>query len=121
MTYGFQNNRPTSESQEKEQINDLFEQYEKEMRYLRNFSERTLRGYQEVFNRWQKYVGQMPSEKNLSQFVIGMRDAGLNTLSLPKTFHLRSVSSAAERPDEFSRGFQPTVAGQIFPPSRSDD
>jgi hypothetical protein len=36
---------------EKEKINSLFNQYKKDMLYLRNFSERMLRGYQEVFNR----------------------------------------------------------------------
>jgi len=64
---------------EKEQIEELFTQYKKEMLYLRNFSEWTLRLCQEVFNRWQKYVGEMPTEQNLSRFVIGMREAGLNT------------------------------------------
>jgi hypothetical protein len=34
MIYGFQNNWPASESQEKEQINVLFELYKKEMLYL---------------------------------------------------------------------------------------
>jgi len=79
MTYGLQDFQNLADSPEKEKINSLFEQYKKEMLYLRNFSERTLRGYQEVFNRWQKYVGEMPTEKNLSRFVIGMREAGLNT------------------------------------------
>jgi len=57
----------------------LFEQYEKEMRYLRNLSEHTLKGCWRVFNRWLKYVGEMPTEKNLPQFVISMREAELNT------------------------------------------
>ena len=76
MTYGLQDFQNVADSPEKEKINSLFEQYKKEMLYLRNFSERMLRGYQEVFNRWQKYVGEMPTEKNLSRFVIGMREAG---------------------------------------------
>jgi integrase/recombinase XerD len=76
MTKGLEN---LAESSQKEKINDLFEQYIKEMRYLRNFSEHTLKGCRRVFNRWIKYVGQMPTEKNLSQFVIEMRTAGLNT------------------------------------------
>jgi site-specific recombinase XerC len=61
------------------QIRGLFEQYEKLMRYLRNFSEHTLKGCWRVFNRWIKLVGQMPTEKNLPQFVVEMRMAGLNT------------------------------------------
>jgi len=62
-------------------VNTLFDQYKKEMRYLKNFSEKTLKLYTEVFDRWMKYVAEMPTEKNLSQFVIGMREAGLNTTS----------------------------------------
>ena len=48
----------------------LFEQYEKEMRNLRNLSEHTLKGCWRVFNRWLKYVGTRPNEQNFSQFVI---------------------------------------------------
>jgi site-specific recombinase XerD len=61
------------------EIEPLFEQYIKEMRFLRNFSERTLQGYREVFKRWQKYAGGIPTEERLSDYVIGMREAGLNT------------------------------------------
>src|SRR5262245_23839328 len=75
MTYGLENLSQT------QTLEKLFEQYKKEMLYLRNFSEKTLKMYQEIFNRWIKYVGQFPAEKNLSQFVIGMRETGLNTTS----------------------------------------
>ena len=60
-------------------VKRLFEQYEKELRYLRNFSEHTLKGCWRAFNRWLKYVGETPTELNLSGFVIWMREAGLNT------------------------------------------
>lgn len=63
----------------KAKIKGLFEQYEKEMRYLRNFSEHTLKGCWRVFNRWLRYIGDLPSETNLSQFVIEIRTASLNT------------------------------------------
>jgi hypothetical protein len=79
MTYGFNEIENLAQGQDKEQVKALFEQYKKEMLYLRNFSERTLIGYQEVFKRWMKYVGEMPTEKNLARFVVGMREAGLNT------------------------------------------
>lgn len=58
-----------------------FKQYKKEMLYLRNFSERTLRGYTEVFVRWQRYAGDIPTKSNLDQFVIGMREAGLSPVT----------------------------------------
>jgi repressor of nif and glnA expression len=49
MTKGLEN---LAESSEKEKINALFEQCIKEMRYLRNFSEHTLKGCRRVFNHW---------------------------------------------------------------------
>jgi len=97
MTYGLRNlaqinkENNTAQSQETDKLTSLWERYKKEMRYLRNFEERTLRGYQEVFNRWIKYVGQMPTEQNLSQFVIGMREAGLNTTTY--NISIRSFNS----------------------------
>jgi hypothetical protein len=72
MTKGLEN---LAESSQKEKINALFEQYIKEMRYLRNFSEHTIKGCERVFKRWLKYVKEMPTEQNLSGFVIWMRDA----------------------------------------------
>jgi len=51
MTYSFEN---LTEFLEKEKIEKLFERYKKERLYLRNFSEKTLKIYQEIFNRWQK-------------------------------------------------------------------
>jgi len=69
----------TTGSQNTETIESLFEQYVKEMRYLRNFSERTITGYREVFARWQKYAGGIPTESKLTDFVVGMREKGLNT------------------------------------------
>jgi|SRR5215510_5494641 len=48
MTYGFENLSQT------QTLEKLFEQYKKEMLYLRNFSKKTLQIYQEVFNRWLK-------------------------------------------------------------------
>jgi integrase/recombinase XerD len=66
-------------SPELAKVKRLFEQYEKEMRYLRNFPEHTLKGCWLVFNPWLKYVKEMPTEDNLSEFAIWMREVGLNT------------------------------------------
>ena len=79
MTYGFEEKGQISGIQNQTQtqdINSLWEKYKKEMRYLRNFEERTLRGYQEVYNRWIKYVGEMPTEQNLSQWLCCKKYAG---------------------------------------------
>jgi hypothetical protein len=68
LTYGLQNSTAT-ENPETEKIKSLFEQYKKEMKWIRNLSDRSLKGYQQVFNRWVKYIGQVPSEQNLSQLI----------------------------------------------------
>jgi PNKP adenylyltransferase domain, C-terminal region len=52
-----------------------------------------------------KYVGEMPSELNLRQFVIEMREAGLNTT----TVRLRKRSLSHKRSldlREFARGIE---------------
>lgn len=62
-------------------IETLFERYVKEMRFLRNFSERTLVGYREAFKRWQKYAGGIPTADKLTDYVVGMREAGLSPVT----------------------------------------
>jgi integrase/recombinase XerD len=79
MTKGLQYTSESILYSEKEKIKGLFEQYVKEMRYLKNFSPHTIKGCWRVFNRWLRIIGQIPNEENLSKFVIDMREAGLNT------------------------------------------
>jgi integrase/recombinase XerD len=62
---------------EKNELNELFNRYLKEMKYLRNFSERTITTYQYTKLRWDKYAGGMPTAEKLDQFIIGMRENGL--------------------------------------------
>jgi len=50
----------------RESKSNSFSGYKKEMLYLRNFSEITLKGYQEDFDRWRKYVGRRHRKKTLS-------------------------------------------------------
>jgi site-specific recombinase XerD len=69
------------ENPEKEKVKKLFEQYKKEMKYLHNFTDKTLKCYQDVFNRWQRFIGEVPNELNLSMFVIEMRQAGLSDVT----------------------------------------
>ncbi|MGE0126650.1 MAG: tyrosine-type recombinase/integrase [Blastocatellales bacterium] len=54
------------------------EDYLREMRYLRNFTEKTLDNCKQIFKRWKRFVGGMPDEKKLTEFVIKMREAGLS-------------------------------------------
>jgi integrase/recombinase XerD len=65
----------------KEPIDILFESYLKEMRYLRNFSESTLDSCQQIFKRWKRFVGGLPTKENLSDFIIKMREAGLSPVT----------------------------------------
>src|SRR5215475_14605878 len=75
----------------KDEANSLFDQFKKELKYLRNLSELTIKSYQEAFDRWQIHVGEIPTEKNLSQFVIGMREAGLSITTC--NIYIRSINS----------------------------
>ena len=72
-------------------LKTLFDQFKKELKYLRNLSELTIKSYQEAFDRWQIHVGEIPTEKNLSQFVIGMREAGLSITTC--NIYIRSINS----------------------------
>jgi Phage integrase family len=61
---------------ERSEITRLYDQYEKECRYIKFFTPKTLKIYREIFDRWIKYVGHsLPSEDNLTQFIIGMKEA----------------------------------------------
>lgn len=73
------------------EIEPLFAQYIKEMRFLRNFSECTLHIYQDAFKRWQKYADGIPTQDKLLSFVIGMREAGLSTTSC--NIYIRAINA----------------------------
>jgi len=73
-------------------ISELFAQFIKEKRYIANLSERTIRSYErDVFNRWLKLVGEMPTKQNLMRFVVGMREQGLSPTTCNIT--IRSFNS----------------------------
>src|SRR5262249_43204868 len=57
---------------------ELFEKFIKDKRFLANLSEETLESYGQVYARWEKYAGGMPTQDLLDQFVIGMREASLS-------------------------------------------
>jgi integrase len=66
-----------------DEITRLYDQYEKECRYIKNFTPKTLKTYREIFDRWVKYVGHnLPSAYNLTQFIIGMKEAGLSDVTV---------------------------------------
>jgi integrase/recombinase XerD len=78
-------------NEQSQPIKTLFDQFTKELRYLRNLSERTIFSYRDAFERWMKFVGAMPTERNLSQFVLGMREAGLSITTC--NIYIRSINS----------------------------
>lgn len=96
-------------NEQSQTVKTLFDQFTKELKYLRNLSERTIKSYQEAFDRWQTHVGEIPTEDNLSQFVIGMREAGLQPTSC--NIYIRSINSfitwlkeKGDCPQTFSNG-----------------
>ena len=73
-------------------ISDLFAQFIKEKRYVANLSERTIHSYEKhVFKRWMKYIGEMPTKTNLTQFIVKMREDGLSPTTCNIT--IRSFNS----------------------------
>jgi hypothetical protein len=58
-----------------------FEDYTREMRYVSNFSELTLTNCRQIFKRWQRFIGGMPTEDNLTEFIIKMREADLSPVT----------------------------------------
>lgn len=59
-------------------VEDLFEDYRKEMRYLRNFTEASLTNCKYIFLRWNRLIGGIPTAEKLPQFIIKMRESGLS-------------------------------------------
>jgi integrase/recombinase XerD len=61
------------------QVEKVHQQYIKELKYLKNVTDRTIKLYQDTFKKWIQLVGQeMPSDQNLSQFVIALVESGLS-------------------------------------------
>jgi site-specific recombinase XerD len=59
------------------EVEEFFEKFIRDKRYLKNISERTISSYREVFGRWGRFVGrEMPNVELLEKFVVGTREAG---------------------------------------------
>jgi site-specific recombinase XerD len=59
------------------EVEELFEKFIRDKRYLKNLSSKTIDSYREVFGRWVRFVGRgMPIVELLEKFVVGMREAG---------------------------------------------
>jgi integrase/recombinase XerD len=58
-------------------VEELFEKFIRDKRYLKNLSSKTIDSYREIFGRWVRFVGkEMPNVELLEKFVVGMREAG---------------------------------------------
>jgi site-specific recombinase XerD len=72
----------------------LFEQFIKERRFLKNSSEKTIRFYNQSWNRFRKAFLQLPdklSKAHLSEFVLNMRESGLSAISC--NVYIRGINS----------------------------
>jgi dethiobiotin synthetase len=58
-------------------MQQYYDQFIKEKRFLDNLSERTLKYYGWVFNRWTDCVGEMPNKQNIKEFVIKIQESGV--------------------------------------------
>jgi hypothetical protein len=81
------------------QIETLFEQYVKEMRFLRNFCERTLDGYKEVF-KWPacSYKEHYPLSRHVTQAgALQISELWLWKVLVASTSHQTTVFKGAVR------------------------
>ncbi len=79
VTYGLSENAQTTNEAlypQKSEIATLFDRFIKEKRFVYNLSERTLHSYSKVFRRWERFAGGMPTQENLLDFMVNMRQSG---------------------------------------------
>jgi integrase/recombinase XerD len=74
------------------EVEEHFEKFIKDKRYLANLSELTILSYRLAFRRWVEAVGkEMPNQDNISTYVIGMRERGLSPVTC--NISIRSFNS----------------------------
>lgn len=72
----------------------MFDQFIKELQYLKNLSPLTIKSYRQAYGRYCKYSGEndiLPTKASLNQFVIKMREAGLKPTSC--NISIRAINS----------------------------
>lgn len=72
----------------------MFEQFIKELQYLKNLSPLTIKSYRQAYGRYCKFSGEndiLPTKASLNQFVIKMREAGLKPTSC--NISIRAINS----------------------------
>jgi integrase/recombinase XerD len=75
-------------------ISEIFEQFVKERRFLKNSSEKTIHFYYQSFARFRKAFPQLPdnlTKSHLSEFVVRMRESGLSPISC--NIYIRGMNS----------------------------
>jgi site-specific recombinase XerC len=72
----------------------MFDQFIKELQYLKNVSPLTVKSYKQAYDRYCRFSGEndiLPTKQSLNQFVIGMREAGLKPTSC--NISIRAINS----------------------------
>lgn len=72
----------------------MFDQFVKELQYLKNVSPLTVKSYRQAYERYCRFTGErdiLPTKASLNQFVIGMREAGLKPTSC--NISIRAINS----------------------------
>jgi integrase/recombinase XerD len=77
---------------EKTQVEILYDSFEKDIKYIKGFTKRTIETYRECFDRWTKYVGYvLPTDENLTDVIVGMKEKELSDVTINIT--VRSLNS----------------------------
>jgi site-specific recombinase XerD len=70
----------------------MFDQFVKELQYLKNVSPLTVKSYRHAHNRYLKFGKEiLPTKVSLNQFVVGMRETGLKPTSC--NISIRAINS----------------------------
>lgn len=72
-------------------MRELYDQFLREKRYLDNVSEKTIKYYEFVYNRWNDYIGKLPTKNNIKEFVIKVRESGVTVYTANS--YIRGVNS----------------------------
>jgi integrase/recombinase XerD len=63
-------------------MQELFNEFLREKRYLENLSCKTIRYYEWVFNRWKALIGsEIPNKSNTKEFVIAIQESGISVFT----------------------------------------
>src|SRR4051812_24461615 len=72
-------------------MDELFERFLKEKLFLKNVSPRTIIYFKRCYSAYKRHLGVMPTEANLKEFVIKLRESGVTIETVNS--YIRGINS----------------------------